>query len=290
MRRSEPWLLVTWMWFLIALLPNIGLLQVGRQSVADRFTHLATIGFSVGVACALTRWTGADTLRARTAAGATFAVAAGLGWITVRQIAFWHDSVALFEHATAVEDSDYMRGDLATALMSQGHYVEAEPHLTLAVLRSPLVAEYHSNLANVFLRTGRIDRAFIEASIALRLEPQSIPAAETMGLILFRQGEPVGALRQFNRAVELGAPSEPIGIELNDMGASVASRGRPREAEPLIRRALELTPGLAQGWRNLVLVLIDQDRTAEARAVLQEAIRTTGGQAAYAGLAQKASQ
>jgi len=288
LRRRQPWLLVAWIWFLIAVFPNIGILQAGRQSIADRFTHLGTIGLSVGIACALSHWTGASALRAKVGAGVAFAIVAALACLTVRQIAFWHDSVTLFEHAIAVEDSDYMQGDLATALMSERRYAEAEPHLALATRRSPEIAEYHSNLANVLLRTGHVAQASTEAVAALRLAPDSIPAAETTALILFRQDDPGGTLRQFNRAVELGAPKAPIGIELNDMGASLASRRRIQEAEPLIRRALELNPGLVQGWRNLAQLLIDQGRSGEAQAALQEAVVMTGRQAAYNDLLPEA--
>jgi tetratricopeptide (TPR) repeat protein len=284
LRRRQPWLLVAWIWFVIAVFPNIGILQAGRQSIADRFTHLGAIGLSVGIACALSHWTGASALRERVGAGAAFAIVAALACLTVRQIAFWHDSVTLFEHAIGVEDSDYMQGDLATALMAERRYAEAESHLALAARRSPEVAEYHSNLANVLLRTGHLAQASTEAAVALRLAPDSIPAAETTALILFRQDDPAGTLRQFNHALELGAPKAPIGITLNDMGASLASRSRTREAEPLIRRALELNPRLVQGWRNLALLLIDEGRSGEAQTALQQAVVMTGRQAAYDGL------
>lgn len=290
MRHRWPWLPVVWAWFLVALLPNIGLLQAGRQSIADRFTHLATIGVSVGVACALSGWAGASRFQRGAATASICAVLGVLAFLTIRQIGFWHDSVRLFEHAVSVEDSDYIRRNLATTLMSERRYAEAEPHLVLAARRSPLISDYHSNLANVLLRTGRPEQAAGESAIALKLAPNSIPATETMGLILFRQGDPHGALQQFNRAVELGAPTEPLATELNDMGASVASRGRPLDAEPLVRRALELNPRLVQGWRNLALVLIDQDRSEEARAVLQNAVHATGPQAAYADLAPPSSR
>ena len=78
-------------------------------------------------------------------------------FLTVRQIGFWYDSIRLFEHAINVEDSDDSTRNLATTLMSQRRYAEAESHLALAAHRSPLIPDYHSNLANVLLRTGRPD-------------------------------------------------------------------------------------------------------------------------------------
>jgi tetratricopeptide (TPR) repeat protein len=290
MRHRWPWLPVAWCWFLVALLPNIGLLQAGRQSIADRFTNLAMIGVSIGIACSLSGWAGAGQLRKGAVAVSMGTILVVFAFLAVRQIGFWHDSIRLFEHAISVEDSDYIRGNLATTLMSQRRYAEAEPHLALAAQRSPLISDYHSNLANVLLRTGRPDQALGEAAIALKLAPKSIPAVETMGLILFRQGDSRGTLQHFDRAVRLGAPIVPMATELNDMGASLASRGRPQEAEPLVRRALELNPRLVQGWRNLALLLADQNRPEEARAVLQEAVFATGQQAAYDNLAPSSSE
>jgi protein O-mannosyl-transferase len=283
-RRRQPWLLVSWLWFLVALLPNLGLLQAGRQSIADRFTHLAMIGVSIGVGSCLGKLARASKPRKKMAAIGTASVLVVLAFLTARQIGFWHDSNGLFEHAISVEDSDYIRSNLATVLISQGRYAEARPHLEAAVRLSPQNFAYHNDLANVLLRIGRPAEAKAEAATALQLEPASVSAAETMGLILFRDGDSSGALTQFNRALELGAPPQPIASELSDMAASLASRGSPQGAEPLLRKALDLNPKLVQGWRNLALVLMDQHRAGEVTGVLHQAVTATGPQAAYADL------
>lgn len=105
-----------------------------------------------------------------------------------------------------------------------------------------------------------------------------------MGRILFRQANYTGALQQFGHAVELGADSAAVATALNDMGASVASRGQPRDAEPLIRKAVELNPSLVQARRNLVLVLEDQGAAIEAAKALAQAIQATGPQPQYRDL------
>jgi Flp pilus assembly protein TadD len=191
----------------------------------------------------------------------TLAVLTGLTWC---QIGFWHDSLRLFEHAVSVEDSEYMRGNLAATLMRDHRYAEAEPHLLAAVRLAPDRFEHHNNLAYVLLKTGRLQQAAQESRNALRLAPNEISTAETMGLILFRGGDYRGALNHFDHAIQLGANRAPVAIELNDMGASIAFRGQPREAEPLIRKAVELNPSLVQARRNLVLLLEDQGRREEA--------------------------
>jgi tetratricopeptide (TPR) repeat protein len=286
-RHCRPWLLVGWLWFLIALLPNIGLLQAGRQSIADRFTNLAMIGVAVAVVFTVSEWAGTSRLRKRVAAVSICGTLAVLAALTMRQIGFWHDSVRLCERAISVEDGDYVRALLGATLIAERRYGEAEPHLRLAVRLAPERAEHHNNLANVLLQTGRPDQAATEEAIALRLAPNDMSVAETMGRIFFRQANYGGALQQFGHALELGADKAAVATALNDMGASAASRGQPREAEPLVRKAVELNPSLVQARRNLVLALEDQGRRNDAAKALEEAIHDTGPQLQYEDLADQ---
>jgi Flp pilus assembly protein TadD len=286
-RRRRPWLLVGWIWFLVALLPNIGLLQAGRQSIADRFTNLAMIGIAIAAVFAVSEWVGVSRARGKAAAVSACAALAVMAALTMRQIGFWHDSARLCQHAISVEDGDYVRALLGATLISEHRYQEAEPHLRIAVRLAPERAEHHNNLANVLLETGQLDEAAAQESIALRLAPNDVSVAETIGRIDFRQANYGGAVQQFSRAVELGASKTAVATALNDMGASVASRGRPGEAEPLIREAIELNPSLVQARRNLVLVLADQGRRDDAAKALNEATQATGTQAQYRDLLEQ---
>jgi tetratricopeptide (TPR) repeat protein len=283
-RHRRPWLLIGWLWFIAALLPNIGLLQAGRQSIADRFTHLATIGATAALVLTASAWTGSKTSRKTLAATSICGTLAMLIALTVRQIAFWHDSFQLYEHAISVEDSDYVHAVLADALMKDHRYHEAESHLRRALDYAPNRPEYHTGLANVLLKTGRLEQAASESAHALRLAPKDVPAAETMGVVLFQLRNYRGVVQQFDRAVQFGADRKLVAAELNDMGASLASRQQQLEAELLIRKAVALDPLLAQARRNLVLVLLDQGRAMEAKEALEEAIRVTGLRTQYRDL------
>ena len=183
-----------------------------------------------------------------------------------------------------MEDNDYIRDNLAQTFMRQGRYAEAEPHLRAAICLAPSRFEHHNNLANVLLRTGKIEEADREANAAVALAPDNPAAANTMGLVLLREGAYAKAMTQFDRAIQLGTDPGGIAPTLNDTGASLASRGRPQEAEPLIRRAVALNPALVQARRNLVLLLLDQGRIGEATSSLDEAIHATGPRAEYRDL------
>jgi tetratricopeptide (TPR) repeat protein len=110
------------------------------------------------------------------AAGSLLAI---LAFLTVRQIGYWHDSVTLFEHAISVVDSDYMRANLATALVAQGRYAEAEPHLEAAIRLAPDEYGYHHDLAALLSRAGQLDEAARESAAAVRLAPSNAGALES---------------------------------------------------------------------------------------------------------------
>ena len=286
-RKRRPYLLFGWLWFLAALLPNAGLIQAGRQSIADRFTHLPMIGMAIAAVWAASEWAEKRPRRRKPAAWAVAGLLAVLALLTVRQIGYWHDSITLAEHAIAVENSDFMRENLAETLLRRGRDAEALVHLRAAVRLAPDRFHHHSNLANALLKTGAVEAAAGEARVALRLAPDSVATTQTMGTVLLRQGDSAGAIAQFDHAIRLGADGVAIAARLNDAGASLASRGRLRDAEPLIRRAVELNPTLVQARRNLVLVLQDQGQTERARASLEQAIQATGPRPEYRDLVRE---
>jgi Flp pilus assembly protein TadD len=104
---------------------------------------------------------------------------------------------------------------------------------------------------------------------------------------MLRREDYTGAFAQLNRAVGLGGDVGAIAAKLSDAGASLASRNRPRDAEPLIRRAIELDPMLVQARRNLVLVLEDQGRMVDARTALQQAVQATGQRREYSDIVRE---
>ncbi|HEV8038522.1 MAG TPA: tetratricopeptide repeat protein [Bryobacteraceae bacterium] len=283
-RNRWPWLLVGWLWFVITLLPNSGIIQAGRQGMADRFTELGSMGLTIAIVWTAVAWAGAQPRRQVALAWSAGIIIVVLGALTVRQIGYWRDTVTLFEHAVAVADCDYSRGNLAVALNKQGRYQEGEIHLRKAIQLAPNEADYHVNLAGILVRTGRLEDASLEAQDALRLAPDKAITAETAGVIALRRGFYQEAVLRFDQAARLGFDRNILATALNDTGASLASRGQPANAELLIRKAVDLNPGLVQARRNLVLVLEDQGRRDEATKALQEAIQATGRQRQYTDL------
>src|SRR5262245_7652733 len=128
-RRTRPWLFVGWFWYLVTLLPVIGLVRVGRQAVADRYSYLPGIGLAVIVA-----WTGVEIVRAhpatqRTSATIAVAVRVALGVASWVQVGYWRDDGTLYERALAVtEDNFVAHTNYGSALLAQGRVDEALRH------------------------------------------------------------------------------------------------------------------------------------------------------------------
>jgi Tfp pilus assembly protein PilF len=252
--------------------------------MADRFTHLPMIGIMIAVVWTVSDWAGPSVARRRAASGAAILALAAFAVLTIRQIGFWHDSETLFRHAIAVTDSAYIRANLGTTLIEQGHYDEAEPQMRAAVRLDSSEPGYHQDLALILSHAGRLDEAAKESSAAIALAPRDATLIEFGGLLAMRRGRYDEALSMIGRAVNYGSEPTHLAAALNDNGASLAAHGRAREGEPLVRKAVELEPALVQARRNLELILMDERRMGEARESLRLAIEATGDRPEYSDL------
>jgi hypothetical protein len=168
-RRSRPYLLFGWAWYLVTLAPVVGIVQVGWQARADRYTYIPLIGIFLGVA-----WAVSDRFAERPALFGSLAsaVLVMLGIGAFAQAGYWRDSETLFRHALAVTDNNSVaHNNLGTALLRRGLPSQAEEHFAEAVRIDPSFADAHSNLGVALGRQGMIDEAILEFQRALDLEP-----------------------------------------------------------------------------------------------------------------------
>ncbi len=237
LNRRYPYLLVGWLWYLGTLVPVIGLVQVGDQAWADRFTYLPLIGlftiFAWGARDAAASLPGARGLRPL---GAGIILAALLA-CTFFQVRLWRDSVTLFEHTLAVTgDNPLIHHNLGVALAARGQREQAAPH-------------------------------FIEA---LRLNPYNARAQNRRGEELLAQGKITEGIAKFQRAVKLN----PDFVEAyNNLGLAYASQGKIDQATAMFRKAITLDPNYAAVYKNLGLALACQGKKKEAMEMLGKALR-----------------
>lgn len=267
-RHRRPYLLMGWLWFLGTLVPVVGLVQVGAQAIADRYTYIPSIGLAWMVAGALAEV--ASKPSRRTAVATLTAVALVLlAAATWRQVGYWHDSVKLFERSIAVTEGNYLlQNNLGATYTEMGRPEKARPLLEAAVATRPAYAEAHNNLGLAWLRSGVPERAVEQYRRALELDPENASILANLGEALAASGHAAEAVVVLRRAVEAGAGARGY----NNLGNALAETGDVEGALEQYRRALELDPGYAKAHANRANVLAAHGRLQEAAASYRKAL------------------
>ncbi|HSV27888.1 MAG TPA: tetratricopeptide repeat protein [Sedimentisphaerales bacterium] len=238
--RSHKFLLTGWLWYLITLVPVIGLVQVGGQSHADRYTYIPVVGLSMaGV------WLAAQFVSRRPAlktvsAVIVIAVLCAISFITIRTLSYWKNSEMLFRRAVAVTtDNHVMKANLAIWLATQNQIEEA--------------------------------RKYAEESLSLR---PTEAALALMGGLAARDGRFEEALNWFTQAMSTGSRMKELNF---NMGSMLMSLDRPEEAVPYLRRATELDPWWYEAFWLLGTALIYTGETQEATEAIKRSLELEPG-------------
>jgi tetratricopeptide (TPR) repeat protein len=239
--HRAPFVLMGCAWYLVTLLPVIGLIQVGGQARADRYLYLPMIGLGVAVSWGLPALF--ERLRIRKAALPGLAVAAlvALALTASRQAEHWRTNTTLFNHAlTVTRDNWVAHSFLGSEEMRLGRPREAVEHYRQAVRINRSSADLHYNLALAYGEISRPEEAIQELRLALHLDPSMAEARYRLGILLVRSArvpEALDALRAAARAL-------PGRAEVwNDLGDAAFRLGLFAEAETAFREALRLRPG-----------------------------------------------
>jgi protein O-mannosyl-transferase len=254
--RRQPWLVVGWLWFLGTLAPVIGLVQVGTQPMADRYSYLPLIGIFIMMAWAFpAACTRSSLLPATVVAGALLFLLAG----AEVQLQFWRNSVALFSHTVAVTRNNILAEyNLAEALARQGDAAQAVVHYqkALAIQPNRVEAHYnsqtqaHYNLGLIFRANKQWAEAEAQFRACLRADPDLARAHSNLGVALAALGRGDDALEQFRAAARLeperGSGQAQLWAALD---AAYAEAGRFDEAIVAAQKAR--AAALAEGRAGL---------------------------------------
>ncbi len=268
LRRRAPYLLAGWLWFLGTLVPVIGIVQVGLQALADRYSYFPQVGILIA-AC----WGAADLARgrARVALAAGAAAAAVLAVLTWRQVAVWHDPIALWEQVNrTTRRSPTALINLGNALDERGRVAEATRYYREAVRAFPENVDAHINLAGILLRAGGTDEAEREYQKVLELNPGLDLAYFNLGVLEASRGNFDRAAGNF-REVLLVRPN--FADAHSSLGKVFVRQGRLDEAAREFEEAIRLDPGLTEAYSQLGLVLETRGELARAAAVFEEVVR-----------------
>jgi tetratricopeptide (TPR) repeat protein len=265
----RPYFLVGWLWYLGTLIPVIGLVQVGMQARADRYMYLPLVGVTIaiawGVAELAQRWRIPRPALGGLALIALIAMGAG----TWRQAQTWRDTEALYEHALAVTEDNFLaHKGYGNALLLQGRLDEAERHFEEAARLAPKWPKPRLGLADVALGRGRVEEALHVYHQELTRDPDNLAAVGRYGLALGLAGRYAEARPHLLRAlaVHRGIAEMHLGMSLVE-----AAQGRPREAVRYGREARRIAPDSVPAANNLAWLLATSADPSVRRP--QEAIR-----------------
>lgn len=223
--RRHPYVTTGWLWYLVTLVPVSGLVQVGRQARADRYTYVPLIGIFVIVAWLVpalaARRRGFSRAFAATQAAAAATAVLALSGATYRQAGYWHDSLRLNRRAIAVTENNFVaHNNLGHALAGVGDYDGALRHFTTAIRIFPGFMDARYNLGTLYQSLGRLSEAEEQLSIVAREKPDNVRARVNLGWIYARTARPGLAVESFRAVLEKDPANEKALAALRLLGAA----------------------------------------------------------------------
>ncbi len=225
-RADQPWLAAGWVWYLVGLMPVIGLVQVGTQAMADRYTYLPLIGIFVAVV-----WLAADLAADRAVLRGLLPMLAAaillvLGLVSRAQVGYWRDDSTLFSRALRVTRGNWLaHNNLGTVRTREGRIGEAMAHYEAALVIKPEYGVAHHNLANLLVRQGKVDEAIEHYDMAVRANRDDIEAFLSLGDLLAGQGDLNGAAGAWREVLRIDPGREDARARLRDIEAGIMPDG-----------------------------------------------------------------
>ena len=262
--RRYPFLLMGWLWFCGTLVPVIGFVQVGDQAMADRYAYLPALGIFVALVWGLHGLAkGACYQQIGLSVAGAAAIVLCLA-LTRQQLGHWKDDEALFRHALAVMQNNYLAHKaFGDALDMKGQTDEAISQYREALRLKPDYADAHNNLGGALCKKGQIDEAISQYQEALSLKPDYPEARYNLATLLVGKGRLEEAIRHFQRVLSV----KPDYAEAhNNLGATFYQQRRMGEAISQYQEALKLKPEYADARKNLEAALAARADSAKQRS------------------------
>jgi protein O-mannosyl-transferase len=296
MGKRKPYLIVGWLWYVITLVPVIGLVQVGNQAMADRYTYIPLLGIFIIVAWGIPdlfpRAQEAEKPRqerkrrcparpepvASKPARTDLAIPAALLIVilitcTYIQVSYWQNSLTLFSHTLSIFPNDAAaRVIVADAYQQKGMDDEAIEQYRKAMQIDTRLTDARLNLGVLLAKHGLSDEAIQEFQELLRQKPDIAKGHYNLGLLLLQKGDLQKAESHFREAIRL----DPTPQSYYNLGVALQNSGRNKEAIELYQQAVKLKPDYVEAHENLAIAYYADERYANAWREVQIS-RSYGG-------------
>jgi tetratricopeptide (TPR) repeat protein len=269
--RAYPDLLMGWLWFIGTLVPVIGLVQVGKQSMADRYTYLPSLGVFIFVI-----WGAYELIRRQRqllilSSVAAFAAIVLCSVVTRQQLTYWQDSETLFRHALAVTSNNTVaHNNLGNTFLKARRTTDAISQYQEALRLWPDDPDAHNDLGMAFLQNHQIDEAITECQAALRLRPDEPKFFRNLGIALYQQGQNDEAISRFQQALRLMPDDAATHFQL---GLAFDKKRQTDEAIREYLEAIRLQPNGPEARHSLGVALFGKGEINDAISQFQAVVR-----------------
>jgi len=271
-RKTCPFALTGWLWFVGMLVPMIGIVQVGSQPRADRYTYLPEIGLYILVTWGAMRLFDKWRHKREVLAIAALFIIGVFVTLSYFQTSYWLNSETLWRHTVDVTSRNYIaQNNLAGTLLERGQLNDAIANYREALEIKPDVAQVQSNLGNALLREGNVEEAIVHLQKALQIDPAYAEAYNHMGSALMKKGQAGEAIAHYQKAVQLNTSYADA---YNNLGVAFLRSGQVDQAIADYKKAVAINPESAEMQYNLGNALAHQGNWADAIACYQAAFST----------------
>jgi protein O-mannosyl-transferase len=269
--RKRPWLFTGWFWFIGTLVPVIGLVQIGSQSIADRYMYLPSIGLFVAIVWGAREFIQLRQIPAPIVRVGAAALLIACALLTQHQVNYWRNSFALFTHAERVTPpNSVVLNSLGDLLLFEGRLGEAQRKLAAALQLDPGNHLTLGSLGTISLKQGNLDDAIERFQAGLRTKPDNPELNFNLGLALHARRDFAGSIPYFQRAVS----THPTYLEAHiQLGNALALLGDPSSAITNYLAAIRVSPAFAPAHYNAGTMFAETGRFEEALKHLNEAVR-----------------
>ena len=247
--RNQKYLPAGWFWFVVTLVPVIGLVQVGSQALADRYTYISYIGLFIMIAWGLPELLSKWPQRKIALGLSMVIILTTLGICTHQQVSYWNNSITLFSHAIEVTQNNYIAyNGLGFAYSNIGRYQDALESCKQTIKIKPDFAETHYNLGVTYGKLGRYQNAIESYQQAIRIDPNYAEAHSNLGITYGKLGRYQDEIESYKQAIRI----KPDYADAHyNLGVAYYKLGRYQDALESYKQAIKYNPDLAEAYYNL---------------------------------------